>query len=151
MNVRYAISIVCGVVLAWIAFVPVARADEWNQMTKMSFSQPVELPGMVLPAGQYWFTVADSPNNRNVVEVYKGDWSRQLAVLLTIPSYRTQSTDRTEIKFAERPHDRPEALLKWYYPGRLTGREFVYSKRHEREFAHDQSRDLVVRPLKIRG
>ena len=151
MNVRYAISIVCGVVLAWIAFVPVARADEWNQMTKMSFSQPVELPGMVLPAGTYWFTVADSPNNRNVVEVYKGDWSRELATLLTIPSYRAQSTDRTEIKFAERPHDRPEALLKWYYPGRLTGREFVYPKRHEREFAHDQSRELVVRPLKIRG
>jgi hypothetical protein len=39
-----------------------------------------------------------------------------------------------------------KALLKWYYPGRLTGHEFVYSARHEREFARDVKQDVLVEP-----
>ena len=35
-----------------------AKADEWNKRTVMTFSQPVELPGIVLPAGTYAITVS---------------------------------------------------------------------------------------------
>jgi hypothetical protein len=60
-----------------------------------------------------------------------------------------QSTDRTEVTFAERPHSRPEALLKWYYPGLLTGHEFVYPKSEEDELRLDAKQDLVTQPMKV--
>jgi hypothetical protein len=36
----------------------------------MRFSQPVEVPGAVLPAATYWFKLLDSPDTRNVVQIF---------------------------------------------------------------------------------
>jgi hypothetical protein len=144
MKIRSILCGVCGTILAFSAFLPMARADEGNQMTKLSFNQPVEIPGRVLPAGTYWFTLADSPSNRNVVKIFSNDWSKDYATLLTVPEYRAEPTDHTEIQFAERPHDKPEALLTWYYPGMLTGHEFLYSRRQENAFARDVKEDVMA-------
>ncbi|HKV78709.1 MAG TPA: hypothetical protein VJP02_11235 [Candidatus Sulfotelmatobacter sp.] len=150
MKIRNVLCGVCGMVLAFAAFLPMARADEWNQMTKLSFSQPVEIPGSVLPAGTYWFKLADA-QSRNVVEIFNSNQSKIDATLITVPEYRLQSTDHTEVEFAERPHDKPEALLTWYYPGTLTGHEFLYSSRHENAFARDIKEDVMGHPfLKLR-
>lgn len=99
---------------------------------------------MVLPAGTYWFILASGPDNQNVVDVYSQDWSKLYASLITVPTTRAKSTGRTEVTFAERPSKQPEALLKWYYPGRLTGHEFLYRARREREFAHDVHQDEIA-------
>jgi len=150
MKIRNVLCGGCGIVLAFAAFLPMARADEWNQMTKLSFSQPVEIPGSVLPAGTYWFKLADA-QSRNVVEIYNSNQSKIDATLITVPEYRLQSTVHTEVKFAERPHDKPEALLTWYYPGMLTGHEFLYSSRQENAFARDIKEDVMGHPfLKLR-
>lgn len=134
--------------LAAMVLSPAARADEWNQKTEMIFSQPVELPGIALPAGTYWF-VLDDQDNRQVVQVFGGDWSRIFANLLTIPTDRKRSTDNTEVTFAERPHSQPEAVLDWYYPGFLTGHEFVYPRKEQRELTRAAERDIVVQPMNV--
>jgi hypothetical protein len=36
---------------AVLVVLPAARADHSNQATKVTFSQPVQIPGRVLPAG----------------------------------------------------------------------------------------------------
>ena len=149
MKIRSILCGVCGIVLAFSAFLPMARADEWNQRTELSFSQPIEVPGAVLPAGTYWFVLADS-QPRNIVEIFSSNWSKIYATLITVPEYRLQSTDHTEVEFAERPHDKPEALLTWYYPGRLTGHGFLYSSRQENRFAREIKEDVVAPVLKIR-
>jgi Protein of unknown function (DUF2911) len=149
MKIRNVLCGVCGIILAFSAFLPMARADDWNQMTKLSFSQPVEIPGRVLPAGTYWFTLADT-QSRNVVEIFSSNWSK-MATLITVPEYRLQSTDHTQVEFVERPHDKPEALLTWYYPGILTGHEFLYSSRQENRFARDIKEAVVAPVLKIRS
>lgn len=141
---KSAIAIVAGIVLAFAAFLPIARADDWNQKTKLTFSQPVEIPGRVLPAGSYWFVLANSDSNRNIVRIFNSDWSREYAILYTANTVRAEPADHTELKFAERPHNKPEALLKWYYPGSLEGHQFQYSPRHEREFARDAKVDVMV-------
>jgi hypothetical protein len=151
MSLRCVSAWFFGVALALIVFQPTARADEWNEMTKLEFNQPVELPHVVLPAGSYWFILANSPSDRNIVEVFSTNWKHEYATLLTIPTYRPNSTDYTVLKFAERPHDQPEALLKWYYPSRLTGHEFVYSSRHERQFTHDPKQTVAARSFSPRS
>jgi len=149
MNLRSTSAIICCFILACAALLPAARADERNQMTKLEFSQPIEIPGGVLPAGAYWFVLQDNQGDRNVVQIFSADWSKIDATLLAVPAYRQQATNDTEIEFAERPHQKPEALLKWYYPGRLMGHEFLYSARHETEFARDKKEDKLADPLDL--
>ncbi|MGA9967807.1 MAG: hypothetical protein WBQ10_21600 [Terriglobales bacterium] len=151
MNIRGASKIVLCFILICVVFLPAARADDWDQMTKFTFNQPVEIPGGVLPAGTYWFVLQNNHSDRNIVLVFSTDWSKLDAILMTVPIERRQSTNDTQIEFAERPYEKPEALLKWYYPDRLTGHEFLYSLRNEREFAHDGKQDVLAEPLASRA
>jgi len=116
-------------------FTPGARADDFNKKTIITFSQPVEIPGQVLPAGTYTFILLNSQSNRDIVQVFNADGSHIIATVLAIDNYRLVTTDQTVIKFSERPNDRPEALKAWFYPGKQWGQEFVYPKRRAIELA----------------
>jgi len=112
-----------------------ARADEWNKKTVLTFSQAVEVPGQVLPAGTYTFVLADSPSDRHIVEIFTADGSHIIATILAINNYRLTPTGDTVVKFAERSGDNPEALKAWFYPGDNFGQEFVYPKKRAIELA----------------
>ena len=103
-----------------------AAADEWDKRTILTFSQAVEIPGKVLPAGTYVFQLADSPANRHVVQVFDQD-GRILAMVLTIPTARRSAADDTRITFEEQRAGAPFPIKKWFYPGELGGEEFIYS------------------------
>jgi|SRR5579863_3499629 hypothetical protein len=146
MIIRKVSAIIVGFILACAVLLPAARADERNQMTKMEFSQPVEIPGGILPAGDYWFVLHSSPSDRHVVQIFSADWSTVYATLLTVPTYRREASNDTVVEFAERPSDQPEALLKWYYPGQVTGHEFLYTA-SERDFDRNATREQLAEPL----
>lgn len=147
MNPRKLLIAVCSIILAGMVFLPAAAADEWNQATKMTFSEPVEIPGMALPAGSYWFALADTQGGQQIVQIFNADRTKLYATEETIPTERLQATSGVELKFAERPHPRPEALLKWYYPGRLTGQEFLYPQKSEESLRRDAKQDVLASPL----
>jgi hypothetical protein len=107
---------------------PSARADEWNKKTVVTFSQAVEVPGKILPAGTYTFQLLDSPSDRHIVQIFNADGTQIIATILAINDYRLQSTGDTVMKFSERAGDAPEALRAWFYPGNRFGQEFVYPK-----------------------
>ncbi len=114
---------------------PRLSADEWNQATKVTINEPVEIPGKVLAAGTYWFTLMNGDTDRNIVQVWNAKRTELLATLLTVPDYRLQPKGRTMMKFEERPSKEPEALEAWFYPGDLYGHEFVYPESRARELA----------------
>jgi LPXTG-motif cell wall-anchored protein len=101
----------------------------------MTFSQPVEIPGQILPAGTYTFVLADSPSDRHIVQIFNADGSQIIATVLAINNYRLKPTGDTVVKFAERAGDNPEALKAWFYPGDNFGQEFVYPKQRAIELA----------------
>ena len=78
MNPRKLLVVVFSIILASAVFLPVAVADEWNQATKMNFSEPVEIPGVVLPAGTYWFVLADSQGDQQIVQVFSATERRSM-------------------------------------------------------------------------
>src|SRR5579864_1090460 len=84
-------------------YVPKARADQWNQATKISINHAMEIPGRVLDPGTYWFTVMRDNPQRNVEQVWNADRQHLLATILTVPDYRVEPTGKTVIKFSERP------------------------------------------------
>jgi len=111
-----------------------AAGDESNK-TVLTFNQPVEIPGQVLPAGTYTFKLVDSINDRHVVQIFNADGSQIIATVLTIPDYRLQATDQTLIKFGEVPVGSPDVIRAWFYPGETVGQEFVYPKARATQLA----------------
>ena len=138
---RTATTTVFSLALMGAVFSPAAKADAWNRKTVMTFSGPVEIPGVhlkgwgVLPAGTYVFKIMDSQSNRHIVQIFNKDETQIYATILAIPNYRLRATDKTVVTFRERPAGQPEALRAWFYPGRNWGEEFVYPKAKAIELA----------------
>jgi hypothetical protein len=135
MKLVKTVLVVLALSLLGATLAPGARADEWNKKTVMTFSQPVEIPGQVLPAGTYTFKLADSLSDRHIVQVFNADGTQIIATILAINNYRLQPTGKTAITFAERSGDNPEALKAWFYPGDNFGQEFVYPKQRAIQLA----------------
>ena len=111
-----------------------ARADEANQTIKVKFSEAVQIPGQVLPAGTYWFVMADT-EDRQIVQILSEDRSKSLGFVQTMNRERGEATGGVTFTFAERGAAEPAAVISWFYPGRTTGHEFVYPRNVEKELA----------------
>jgi hypothetical protein len=105
-----------------------AKADQGDQKTIFTFSDPVEVPGRVLDAGTYVFTVMDVQGDRDIVQVSNKRGDKLYGTFLTIPDYRAKPTGKPVITFDERAANSPEAVKVWFYPGETYGHEFVYPK-----------------------
>jgi hypothetical protein len=103
-----------------------ANADAWDKKTVVTFSDSVEIPGQVLPAGTYVFKLANSISDRHIVQIWTGDETQLLATLMTVPDYRLDPPDKTIFEFDERPGDSPMAIHAWFYPGDNMGQQFLY-------------------------
>ena len=112
--------------LGSVVTLPMARADEFNQQTNVTVNAPVEVPGRVLPAGQYVFKLADSAVDRNIVEISNADQSHLMATLLTVPAYRGQATSQPVITLEERPNGNPDVIGTWFFAGESEGVHFLY-------------------------
>jgi hypothetical protein len=135
------LAVICAFV------VPTARADDWNRKTVITFSGPVEVPGVGqhnLPAGTYVFKILDSQSDRHIVQIFNQDETQVLTTILAIPNYRLKTSDKTVITFRERPAGEPEALRAWFYPGHEWGEEFVYAKSRAIELAKETNTPVLA-------
>lgn len=132
--------------------VPNASADEWNRKTTVTFSAPVEVPGVgaqVLPAGTYVFKILNSLSDRHIVQIFNQAEDHLFTTILAIPNYRLQATDKTVMTFKERATGQPEAIRAWFYPGRRWGEEFVYAKPRAVELAKVVNHPVLATPIEL--
>ena len=150
-----AATTVCCIALMGAVLAPSAKADAWNRKTTITFSAPVEIPGVhlrgwgVLPAGTYVFKILDSQSDRHIVQIFNKEETEVYATILAIPNYRLKATDKTVMTFSERPAGQPEALRAWFYPGRNWGEEFVYPKARAMELAKITNTPILFMPGEI--
>ncbi|MGD0871609.1 MAG: hypothetical protein ABSB88_18815 [Bryobacteraceae bacterium] len=150
-----AATTVCFVALMGAVLAPGAKADDWNRKTVMTFSGPVEIPGVhlvgwgVLPAGTYVFKILNSQSDRHIVQIFSKDEKTIYATILAIPNYRLKATDRTVVTFRERPAGEPEALRAWFYPGRNWGEEFVYPRAQAITLAKETNLPVLFTPVEL--
>lgn len=155
MNSLKAATMVCGAALMGAVLAPSVKADDWNRKTVITFSAPVEIPGVhlagwgILPAGTYVFKILDSFSDRHIVQIFSQDEKTVYATILAIPNYRLQPTDKMVMTFRERPAGQPEALRAWFYPGRNWGEEFVYPKAKAIELAKVTNTPILFTPVEI--
>jgi hypothetical protein len=137
--------IILGLVIALTLFFEVAaHAEPMDRSTKLTFSEPIQIPGEVLPAGTYLFRLADGDSGQHIVQIFNADGTVPYATVLTIATERPYPTGDIAVTLAEEGAGNPDALLKWFYPGRVTGNEFVYSKQKEKELAQDKQQTIVA-------
>jgi len=132
---KTAAGLVLAVSLIGVAAPSTAAAQTRNNRTILTFSQPIEVPGRILPAGTYTFQLADSLSDRHVVQIFNADGSEIITTILAINNYRMTATDKTVVTFNEAVRGEPEAIRAWFYPGNNFGQEFVYPRDRAVELA----------------
>jgi Protein of unknown function (DUF2911) len=136
--------IAVGMILAFTLFFELAaHADESDQATQITFSQPIQVPGQILPAGTYLFKLVNS-DELNMVQIFSADRTHLYATLQTVPTDDRQVAGDTTVTLAEQGTGKPDVLLKWFYPGDETGHEFVYSHELEKQMAQDRRQTVVA-------
>ena len=137
--------IAVGLIVAFTLFFELAaHADESDQATTITFSQPIQIPGRVLPVGTYLFKLVDSDAGQNLVQIFNASRTVLYATLQTIATERQEPTGHTVVALAKQGTGQPDALLKWFYPGRETGNEFLYPTQKEKELAQDKQQTIVA-------
>jgi hypothetical protein len=119
-------KITCGAALLAAGLVSPASADEYTKMTLLTFSGPVDVPGISLPAGTYRFSLADPESGRRVVKITDKDGSKTYGMFISVPNQRMTPTDKPVVMFKETAAAAPPAIQAWFYPGESYGYEFAY-------------------------
>lgn len=125
LTLKKFLTAVSVLALVGVLCVPV-QAGPSNEKTRMTFTAPVEVPGLVLPAGTYMFRLFDSQSVRNIVEIWNSSGTQLLATVYAVPVYRRTVTANTVVTFETRGPNAPQALDTWFYPGAQYGLQFVY-------------------------
>lgn len=118
---RLRIILFCGIILAAVG-VPAASAQGQKQAI-VTFSEWVEIPGGVLPAGR-WLFRQSSPNT---VQIYDPVSRILVATLPTEPDVALRP-EEGQIRFESRPGPfQSPAVAEWFRPGSRVGQVFVYT------------------------
>jgi hypothetical protein len=143
----FCLGLVAGIALMAVR----VHADEWDQKTVFTFSEPIEIPGQVLDAGTYVFRVADSASDRNIVQVFSEDETHLYGTFLTVPDYHLQPSGKTIINFEERAAGDPEAVKSLFYPGDNYGHDFVYPRAKAAALAKANNQPVASMPDELAG
>jgi len=122
---------VSGVVVAALVAVMTpapASGVTYDKLAYLTFSAPVQIPGVTLNAGTYRFHLTNPETSRNVLQVLSNDGSIVYAMFHTIPDSRMSLTEDPVVTFRETPAGVPLAVRSLFYGGEYRGYEFVYPK-----------------------
>jgi hypothetical protein len=111
---------------------PASASTTHDKRTYFTFSQPVSLPGVTLPAGTYMFRLAAPYTERKVVQVTDREGRHSYAMFHTMPTTRMNQPLDSEIQFMETAEGMPSAVQAWWYVGERIGYEFVYPREQVR-------------------
>jgi hypothetical protein len=120
------LRIACGAALLAAGLAPSANADDFTKLTLLTFSGPVEVPGIVLPAGTYRFQLADPESGRRVVKVSDKEGTKTYGMFISMLNQRMTASNAPVVMFKETEAGTPPAVQVWFYPGEASGYEFVY-------------------------
>jgi hypothetical protein len=148
---KFGAMFVC-VTLLVLAFSAGARADDWNKASIVTFTEPVEVPGVgaqVLPPGTYVFKLLDHQSDRSVVQILNERRDHVFSTILAIPNFRVQTTTKTVTTYTDQGSGEPQALKAWFYPSLNWGWEFVYPKTRAIELAKMTNQPILAMPAEL--
>lgn len=121
-----------------------AFAQPPDKQTTFTFSAPVTLPGVTLPAGSYQFRIATPDTSDRIVRVFSQDGRTVYATFFTVPTRRAAPAWKPEVRFMETAEGMATAVTAWWHPGSSTGYEFVFPKEQARRLTMGTAQALVT-------
>ena len=121
-------SVRIGLAAMALALLVTASGHAWGftHENRLTFSRPVALPGVVLPAGSYTFDVA-SPTALDVVVVRNSKTGAVLYMGFTNTVSRPRNLSmNTPVTFGEATADQPRPIAAWYEIDGPLGHQFLY-------------------------
>jgi Protein of unknown function (DUF2911) len=112
---------------------PLVHADGWNQTTRFTFSQPVQIPGRVLPAGTYRFQLAEN-DSRHLVQIFREDRTL-VTTLYSVPRLQDGRNADPAITLANRGAAQPQTTVAWFFAVEKQGHELLYPRQENQELA----------------
>ena len=149
---RFVLLAIASVLIAAAIGVDRASAqDTASQATKITFSKPIRLPSVTLPAGTYTFLHPTPMLDFHVVQVLSSDQTKSYGFFLTIPNDRLEKTNDTVVTFRETPVGYLDTVKAWFYPGEKSGEEFLYSRKEAREITNAIHQPVLTMPAPTRA
>lgn len=109
------------------------QAGLYHETTRFTFSKPVAVPGTILPAGTYDFSIAEPGTGvRNITQIWNANGTKLITQLATIPDYKFRIPQKATIQLRKRQPKSPLALKAWFFPELHTGFEFIYPQPQRR-------------------
>jgi len=136
---RFAAS--CGMILGLALMLGLTtsslQADDWNLKTSFSVDQTVEVPGAVLePNTKYIIQLMELQGNRNVLRISNSREDQVISTFMTVDDRsREDLVEDPTFTFMEVPAGNPLPVKAWFYPGRITGFEFLYPSAQRQKIA----------------
>lgn len=125
---RLFVSVVAAAALVAVMTPAPASGVTYDKLAYMTFSAPVQIPGVTLRAGTYRFHLANPETSRNVLQVLSSDGAIVYAMFHTIPDSRTAVTEDPTVTYRETPAGVPPAVRSLFYGREYRGYEFVYPR-----------------------
>ena len=89
-------GLACAVTVFVCLMAAPVSAQPLDKRTLFTFSGPVALPGVTLPAGQYLFRLADPNSSSKVVQVLNADGTKPYGLFFTIAAERLEPASSPE-------------------------------------------------------
>jgi hypothetical protein len=142
---RNAAVVVCCFIFSLVFVAPaIMHSDEWNLTTRFTINHAFEVPGLVLqPNTRYVIRLFDSPAERHVVQIFNSDQTKLLTTFMAVSDQRPEPADHTVFTFIETAPGYPLPMKEWFYPGRITGLEFIYPKEQAKEIARHATEPVL--------
>jgi LPXTG-motif cell wall-anchored protein len=141
---RHVVFLACSVALLACVTETPSIAQTIDKRTLFTFSGPVSMPGVTLPAGKYLFRLANPDSGRNVVQVLNADGTKPYGMFFTMRAERFEPASTPEVRFMETAAGMPAAIRTWWYPGERSGYEFVYPKEQARRLAQGATQPVLT-------
>lgn len=144
MKSSTALRAILGLSLGVALWASTAQAQTEDKKTYFTFSAPIALPGMTLPAGRYLFRIVDTTTTRKVIQVLSDDGKKPFVMANTIPDQRRDAPKDATVAFYETPAGAPAAVKTWWYPGETIGYQFIYPRAQAKEIAHNTGKPVLT-------
>ena len=105
-----------------------ASAQAWTTDTNyLTFSAPISLPGVTLPAGTYTFRTPSS-SDKSIVQVMNRAETKSYYMGITRPVQRARKSTELLVTVGEAPAGQARPIQAWFPLGQFEGHAFIYER-----------------------
>ena len=127
MFFRKSLLTMAGVAIIGVLATASAHALMMNTRNILTFSGPVALPGVTLPAGTYTFR-NPSDHDKNVVQVLNQAETKSYYMGITTPVSRSRRGTDLIVTIGEAPAGQVRPIQVWFPRDEAVGHGFIYDR-----------------------